>query len=47
MKNIKTYNRYNDASKVVRCPNGKAQMRNELNKYAQAAINLYGIISKR
>ena len=47
MKNIKTYNRYNDASKVVRCPNGKAQMRNELDKYAQAAINLYGIISKR
>lgn len=47
MKNMKTYNRYNAASKVVRCPYGKARMRDVLDKYAQAAVNLYGAISKR
>jgi hypothetical protein len=43
----KTFEKYNPASKAVRCPNGRAPVRKLLDIYARAAINLYGIISRK
>jgi hypothetical protein len=40
----KIYDKYNPASEVVRCPNGRAVVRRALNVYARAAVNLYGVI---
>ncbi len=42
----KTFDRYNPESAVVRCPNGRSQVRKSLDIYAKAAVNLYGIISR-
>ncbi|HBC31409.1 MAG TPA: hypothetical protein DC024_09250 [Clostridiales bacterium] len=44
-KNI--FELYNRKSDVVRCPNGRAIVRKVLDSYAQAAVNLYGIISRK
>ncbi len=41
-----TFELYNRKSDVVRCPNGRAIVRKALDSYAQAAVNLYGIISR-
>ncbi len=35
---------HNPASDVVRCPYGKSGIRTQLDSYARAAVNLYGII---
>ena len=43
----KIFDKYNRASDVVRCPYGRASVRKELDKYARAAVNLYGIISRK
>lgn len=43
--NRKIFDRYNPASDVVRCPYGRSSVRKALDLYAQAAVNLYGIIS--
>ena len=40
----KIFEKYNPATDVVRCPNGRAKMRKPLDLYAKAAVNLYGII---
>lgn len=40
-KNFELYNRSSD---VVRCPYGRASVRKQLDDYAKAAVNLYGII---
>jgi hypothetical protein len=42
----KIFEKYNRTSDVVRCPNGRAFVRKLLNSYAQAAVNLYGIIRR-
>lgn len=42
----KTFDKYNPANAVTRCPNGRTSIRKMLDIYAQAAVNLYGIISK-
>lgn len=42
----KIFDKYNPATGVVRCPNGRAKMRKPLDLYAQAAVNLYGIIKR-
>jgi hypothetical protein len=42
----KIFEKYNPASDVVRCPRGRAKMRKLLDVYAQAAVNLYGIITR-
>jgi len=39
------FDKYNPESKLVRCPNGKAKLKKTLDVYAQAAVNLYGIIN--
>ena len=44
-KNNKIFELYNRKSDVVRCPYGRAIVREKLDSYAQAAVNLYGIIS--
>jgi len=41
------FTKYNPADKISRCPNGYAGIRKLLDKYARAAMNLYGIISKK
>jgi len=41
----KTFEKHNPAGDIKRCPNGKAKLRDLLHVYAQAAANLYGIIS--
>jgi hypothetical protein len=38
------FEKYNPAGAVTRCPNGRAIIRQELNLYARAAVNLYGVI---
>lgn len=43
----KIFERYNNKQDVVRCPNGRAVVRNELDSYAKAAVNLYGVISRK
>jgi hypothetical protein len=40
----KIFEKYNPANDVARCPNGRASVRKELDLYAKAAVNLYGII---
>jgi hypothetical protein len=40
------FEKYNPASDVIRCPNGRAKMRKPLDLYAKAAVNLYGIIRR-
>lgn len=40
------FEHYNPASDIVRCPNGRANIRKQLDSYAKAAVNLYGIISR-
>ncbi len=40
----KLFIKFNDVSKIERCPNGKGPLKKELNDYAKAAINLYGIV---
>ena len=45
-KEKNTFELYNRKSDVVRCPNGRAIVRKALDSYAQAAVNLYGIISR-
>ncbi|MDR1620510.1 MAG: SEC-C domain-containing protein [Clostridiales bacterium] len=40
----KIFDKYNPASDVVRCPNGRAAHRKALDTYARAAISLYGVI---
>lgn len=42
----KIFDQYNSQNDVVRCPNGRAKMRKPLNAYAEAAVNLYGIIRR-
>lgn len=42
----KIFEQYNRQSDVVRCPNGRAAIRKQLDAYARAAVNLYGIISR-
>ena len=42
----KIFERYNPASGVIRCPNGRAAIRKLMDSYARAAVNLYGIISR-
>jgi hypothetical protein len=44
-KALKLFERYNPVSAITRCPNGRAIVREQLDKYAKAAVNLYGIIS--
>jgi hypothetical protein len=39
------FDKYNPASEVVACPPDRLQVQNELDSYAQAAANLYGIIA--
>jgi len=39
------FDKYNPESKLMRCPNGKAKLKKSLDVYAQAAVNLYGIIN--
>ncbi|MDR1771360.1 MAG: hypothetical protein LBS02_12075 [Hungatella sp.] len=42
----KIFEQYNRTSDVARCPNGRAAIRKQLDSYARAAVNLYGIISR-
>lgn len=42
----KVFEQYNPTSGVIRCPNGRASIRKQLDSYAKAAVNLYGIISR-
>jgi len=42
----RVFEKYNPAGAVTRCPNGRAPVREMLDTYARAAVNLYGIISK-
>ena len=39
------FEKYNPADAVTRCPSGRASFRKQLDTYAVAAVNLYGIIS--
>lgn len=41
------YDKYNLPSDVVRCPYGRAAVRDALDQYAIAAVELYGLISLR
>lgn len=43
-KTERIFEKYNSKSDVVRCPRGRAPVREELDAYARAAVNLYGII---
>ena len=43
----KIFELYNPKKDVVRCPNGRAIVRKSLDSYARAAVNLYGIISRK
>lgn len=40
------FDKFNPVSDIVRCPNGRAIVRKALDIYAQAAVNLYGIIRR-
>lgn len=42
----KIFEQYNRSTDVVRCPNGRAIVRKQLDSYAKAAVNLYGMISR-
>jgi hypothetical protein len=41
------FEKYNPVEAVTRCPNGRAPVRKLLDLYARAAVNLYGVISKK
>lgn len=41
----KIFEQYNRVANVVRCPYGRAIVRKQIDSYARAAVNLYGIIS--
>lgn len=43
----KIFDKYNPQDGVVRCPNGRAIVRKKMDACAKAAVNLYGIISKK
>jgi hypothetical protein len=43
----KIFDKYNPEDGVTRCPNGRAIARKKLDTCAKAAVNLYGIISKK
>ena len=43
-ENKKIFNKYNPVKEIKRCPNGKAILRKQLDEYAKAAVNLYGVI---
>lgn len=43
----KIFEQYNRTADVIRCPNGRAIIRKLLDSYARAAVNLYGIISRK
>ena len=43
----KKFEKFNPVEAVTRCPNGRAPVRKLLDTYAKAAVNLYGVISKR
>ena len=43
-ENQEIFQKYNPESDLVRCPYGKASTRDLLNEYAQAAVNLYGVL---
>jgi hypothetical protein len=45
-KQIEIFEQYNRKGDVVRCPYGRARIRQSLDSYAKAAVNLYGIISR-
>lgn len=45
--NKKIFEQYNRKPDLVRCPNGRAIVRKALDTYAIAAVNLYGIISRK
>ena len=38
------FDKYNPQNAVIRCPSGRGPVRKQLNTYAKAAVNLYGII---
>ena len=42
----KIFKKYNRAEDVVRCPNGRAQVKKLLDIYTKAAVNLYGVIRR-
>lgn len=43
----KVFEQYNRTSDVVRCPNGRAIVRKQLDSYVRAAVNLYGMVSRK
>ncbi|MDD4029513.1 MAG: SEC-C metal-binding domain-containing protein [Caldisericia bacterium] len=43
----KMFEKYNPVEAVTRCPNGRSPVRKVLDHYAKAAVNLYGVISKK
>ena len=43
--NEAVFSKYNPEEDVARCPYGRAKVRDILHDYAQAAVNLYGVIS--
>ncbi len=43
-KALKIFKKYNPEDAVKRCPNGRAIVRKQLDIYARAAVNLYGVI---
>lgn len=43
----KIFDKYNPKDAVRRCPNGRAVVRNSLDIYVKAAVNLYGVIHKK
>ncbi|MBV1758511.1 MAG: SEC-C domain-containing protein [Dethiosulfatibacter sp.] len=45
-KQIEIFEQYNRKGDVIRCPYGRARIRQSLDSYAKAAVNLYGIISR-
>jgi hypothetical protein len=40
------FEQYNRTSDIIRCPRGRAAIRKQLDSYARAAVNLYGIIRR-
>lgn len=41
------FKKYNNEMDVVRCPNGRAVVRKDLDTCVKAAVNLYGVISRK
>lgn len=42
----RTFDRYNNLADKVRCPYGRAGVRDQIDEYTKAAVNLYGVISR-